>query len=234
MPPDSHVTPAPARTSEPFNALTPACLRHDTDAPENHAPALFHQLPGQTIPATVQHYAERPVSAPWHYAAYFCTANTSSPRRGAAEPSKGDQYFFYVYTGLRRDVRPAGMVFSVAISPVWPSPPLQCHCNATPGTAATSLMLLRRTGTGHHHARHYASYDLLSTVPSSQHAGGGRPSNLHATTLEAAPVRAQDPPQRPNWSKIRRDGRQLRSTARHAFTRRRIVRKPVNCSLLGL
>jgi hypothetical protein len=88
-PPRSHVTPAPACTSEPFNALTPAGLRHDPDAPGNHTPALFHQLPGQTIPAIVQHYVERPVSAPWHCATYFCTANTSSPRRGAAEPSKG-------------------------------------------------------------------------------------------------------------------------------------------------
>jgi hypothetical protein len=75
------------------------------------------------------------VSAPWHCVAYFCTANTSSPRRGTAEPSKGDKYFFHVYTGLHRDVRPAGTVFSVAISPVRPSPPLQrhsVHCSVIP------------------------------------------------------------------------------------------------------
>jgi hypothetical protein len=46
---------------------------------------------GETIPATVRHCAERPMSAPWHCAAYFCTTNTSSPRRGTAEPSKGDK-----------------------------------------------------------------------------------------------------------------------------------------------
>jgi hypothetical protein len=171
------------------------------------------------------------VSAPWHCVAYFCTANTSSPQRGTAEPSKGDKYFSHVHTRLHRDVRPAGTIFSVAISPVRPSPPPQRHCNATPGTAAPSPMLLRRMGTGHRHARHCASYGLPSTAPSSQPAGGGRTSNLYATTLEAAPVRAQDSPQRPNRSKIRRDGRQLHGTARHAFTRRRIVRHA--CKLLS-
>jgi hypothetical protein len=42
--------PAPARTSEPFNDLTPAGLRYDPDAPGNHALALFRQLPGQDHP----------------------------------------------------------------------------------------------------------------------------------------------------------------------------------------
>jgi hypothetical protein len=46
---------------------------------------------------------------------------------GTAEPSNGGECFFYDYTGLHRDVRPAGTVFSVAISPMRPSPPLQRH-----------------------------------------------------------------------------------------------------------
>jgi hypothetical protein len=46
---------------------------------------------------------------------------------GGAEPSKGNKYIFYGYTGLHRDVRPAGTVLSVAISPVRSSPPLQHH-----------------------------------------------------------------------------------------------------------
>jgi hypothetical protein len=163
------------------------------------------------------------VSALWHYAAYFCMANTSSPRRGVAEPSKGDKRFFNIYTGLHRDVRLAGTVFSVAICPVRPSPPLQHHCNATPGTAATSPMLLRRTGVGHRHDCHCASYAPPSTLPSSRPAGSGQTSDLYATTLEADPIWAQDSPRCPNRSKIRRDGRQLRGTARHAFTRGRIV-----------
>jgi hypothetical protein len=140
---------------------------------------------------------------------------------GRQNPRKGDEHFFHVYTGLHRDVRPAGTVFSVAISPVRPSPPLRRHCNATPGTEAPSPTLLRRTGTRHRHARYCASYGLLSTAPSSQHAGSGRMSNLHATTLEAAPVQAQDSPRRPNRSKIRRDSHQLRGIVRHAFTRSR-------------
>jgi hypothetical protein len=134
-----------------------------------------------------------------------------------------DEYFFYVYTGLRSDVRPVGTVFSVAVSPERPSPPLRLHCNATPDTTATSPTLLRRTGTGHRHAHHCASYGLPSTAPSSRPAGSGRKSNLCTTTLEAAPVRAHDSPRCPNRSKIRRDGHQLRGTARHASTRRRIV-----------
>jgi hypothetical protein len=39
----------------------------------------------------------------------------------------GANAFFYNYTGLHRDVRPTGTVFSVAVSPVRPSPPLQRH-----------------------------------------------------------------------------------------------------------
>jgi hypothetical protein len=124
-----------------------------------------HSL-GKTIPVTIQHRAENPVSAPWHCATYFCTANVSSPRRGTAEPSNGGECFFYYYTALHCDVRPAGTVFSVAVSPVRPSPPLQHHarhCGDTP-------MLLKRTGTGRRHACHFTSYDLPSTPPSSRHS----------------------------------------------------------------
>jgi hypothetical protein len=208
--------------SEPFNALTPQdCATTPTRL--GITPQRCSTNPrGKTIPATVQHCAERTMSATWHCAAYFCSTSTSSPRRGTAEPSKGDKYFFYVYIGLHRDVRPARTVFSVAISPVRPSPPLEHHCEATPGTAATSPTMLRCTGTGRRPP---------STPPSSRPAGSGRTSNLYPTTLEAAPVPAQDSPQRPNRSKIRWDGRQFRGTACHAFTHRRIVRH--TCKLLS-
>jgi hypothetical protein len=33
-----------------FNALTPQDARHDPDAPGNHAPVLFHRLPGEGHP----------------------------------------------------------------------------------------------------------------------------------------------------------------------------------------
>jgi hypothetical protein len=56
-------------------------------------------------------------------------------------------------------------------------------------------------------------------------------SNLYASTLEDAPVQAQDSPRRPYRSKIRQDGRQLRGTARHVSTRRKIVRH--TCKLLS-
>jgi hypothetical protein len=98
------------------------------------------------------------------------------------------------------------------------------HCSVTPGTATTSPMLLGRTGTGRRHACHCTSYGPPWTAPSSRPMDNGRTANLYTTSLEAAPVRAQDVPRYPDWNKIRQDGRQLHGTARHASTRRRIVR----------
>jgi hypothetical protein len=104
------------------------------------------------------------------------------------------------------------------------------HCSATPGTVTTSPMLLKHTGTGRRHDHHCTTYGLPLTPPLNQPVGSGRTANLYATTLEVAPVRTQDSPQRPNKSKIRHDDRQLRGTARHAFTCRRTVRHA--CKLL--
>jgi hypothetical protein len=104
------------------------------------------------------------------------------------------------------------------------------HCSTTPGTAATSPTLLECTVTGRRHARHCTSYGPPLTAPSSRPTGGGQTASLYATTLEFAPVRAQDTPRRPNRSEIRQDDRQLRGTARHASTNRRIVRRA--CKLL--
>jgi hypothetical protein len=104
------------------------------------------------------------------------------------------------------------------------------HCSAMPGTATTSLTLLERKGTGRRHARHCTSYRPPLTTPSCRPTGGGRTANHYTTTLEAAPVRAQDSPRRPNRSEIRQDGRQLLGTTRHASTRRRTVRH--DCKLL--
>jgi hypothetical protein len=82
----------------------------------------------------------------------------------------------------------------------WSSPSLSAlcghprHCSATPGTATTSPTLLKHTGTGRRHACHCASYGRPLTAPSNLPAGGGRTANLYTTTLEAAPIRAQDTP----------------------------------------
>jgi hypothetical protein len=61
------------------------------------------------------------------------------------------------------------------------------------------------------------------TAPSSRPPGGSRTTNHYAATLEAAPVRVQDTPRRLDWSRICQGVRQLRGTARHASTRRKIV-----------
>jgi hypothetical protein len=97
------------------------------------------------------------------------------------------------------------------------------HCSAAPGTATTSPTLSKRMGTGRRHARHCTSYGPPSTLPSSRLADGGRAANVRTTTLEDAPVWAQNSPRRPNRSEILQDGRQLRGTARHALQRRRTV-----------
>jgi hypothetical protein len=105
------------------------------------------------------------------------------------------------------------------------------HCSATRGTATTSPTLLEHTGMGRCHSCHCTSYGPPLTAPSSRPAGSGRTTNLYTTTLEATPVRAQDAPRRPKWSKICQDGRQPRGTASHASTRRGIVRH--TCKLLS-
>jgi hypothetical protein len=88
----------------------------------------------------------------------------------------------------------------------------------------TSPMLLDRTGTRCHHDRHCAAYGRPVDGNLELAHGGGQTTNHYAATLEVAPVRTQDTPRRPDWSKIRKDGRQLRGTSRHASTRRKIVR----------
>jgi hypothetical protein len=102
------------------------------------------------------------------------------------------------------------------------------HCSAPPRTATTSPTLLGHTGTGRRRARHCTSYGPPWTSPSNRPADNGRTANLYTTTLEAAPVRAQDGPRRHDRNKIRQDGRQLCGTARHASTRRRIVQHACN------
>jgi hypothetical protein len=104
------------------------------------------------------------------------------------------------------------------------------HCNATPGTVTTFPMLLECTGTGRRHDRHCAAYGCPVDGTLEPARGGGRTTNHCTATLEAAPVRAQDAPRHPDWSRIRQDDRQLRGTARHACTRRKTVRHA--CKLL--
>jgi hypothetical protein len=91
-------------------------------------------------------------------------------------------------------------------------------------------MLLECTGTGRRHDCHCAAYGLPVDDTLELVCGGGRTTNHYAVTLEAIPVRAQDKPRRLGWGRIRQDGRQLHGTARHASTRRKIVRHA--CKLL--
>jgi hypothetical protein len=172
-----------------FNALTPQdCATTLTRLGITPRRCSTDSL-GKTIPATIQHCAERPVSAQWHCAAYFRTANTSSPRRGGRRnPRMGANVFSMttqdctVTSGQRERSSPS-------LSALCGHPR---HCSATPGTATTSPMLLERMGTGRRHARDCTSYGPPLTAPSSRPTGGGRTANLYTTTLEVTPVRAQD------------------------------------------
>jgi hypothetical protein len=177
----------------------------------------FANSQGEAIPAAVQHCAARPVSAPWHCAAYPRTANTPHPQRGAGGTL---EYLLRAYAGPRRDVRPAGSVIVVAISPVRPSPPLPHHA----GRCGDIPAQLGRTGTRHRHNGHCATYGLPvnGTLELAHH--GGRSTNYCAAALEAAPVQAQDAPRHLNGSRIRQNDRQLRGTVRHTATCIEIVR----------
>jgi hypothetical protein len=85
---------------------------------------------------------------------------------------------------------------------------------------------IKHAGTGRRHACYCTSYGSLSTTPSSPPEDAL--VNHHASTLEVAPVQAQDTPRRRDWSKIRQDGRQLYGTVRHTATRVEIVRHACN------
>jgi hypothetical protein len=100
---------------------------------------------------------------------------------------------------------------------VRPSPPLLRHA----AHCYNCFDAIEHAGTGRLHACHCTSYGPLSTAPSSPLEDA--PVNHYASTLEVAPVQAQDTPRRRNWSKIRQDGRQLCGTVRHTATRREIV-----------
>jgi hypothetical protein len=112
-----------------FNAPTPQDAHHDPGTPGSRAPVLFHRLPGEGHPRHGVALCDEASVSPVTMCAYFCTANAPSPRRGGGETL---ECFSRDYTGLRRDVRPAGAVFPVAVNPVRPSPPLQRqagHCD---------------------------------------------------------------------------------------------------------
>jgi hypothetical protein len=101
---------------------------------------------------------------------------------------------------------------------VRPSPPLLRHATHCYNCSDA----IEHAGTGCRHACYCTSYGSSSTAPSSP--PGDAPVNHYASTLEAAPVQAQDTPRRRDWSKIRQDGHQLHGTVRHAATRSEIVR----------
>jgi hypothetical protein len=82
---------------------------------------------------------------------------------------------------------------------------------------------IEHAGTGRHHTCHCSLYGPLSMAPSSPLEA--TPVNHYASTLEAAPVRAQDAPRHRDWNQIRQDGHQLYCTVCHTATRIEIVQR---------
>jgi hypothetical protein len=100
------------------------------------------------------------------------------------------------------------------------------HCSTTPDAVATSRRCWDVRGQDIATTATVPRTGLPSTVPSNcPPPHGGRSTNRYTVTLEAAPVQAQDASRRLNRSRIRQDGRQLRSTVRHTATRLEIVQR---------
>jgi hypothetical protein len=101
------------------------------------------------------------------------------------------EYLLRAYTGPRRDVRSAGSVIPVDVSPMRPSPPLPHQA----GRCGDIPALLGRAGTRHRHNGHCATYGLPvnGTLELAHHVrackllppwpikGGGAPSRRGQT-----------------------------------------------------
>jgi hypothetical protein len=136
--------------------------------------------------------------------------------RGQRNPRRDDTPLLCARTGRRHDVKPAGTVFSVAISPVRPSLPLQRHFSTTPATAPPCLTLWKHAAKGHRHASHCTLYGPVSMAPSNPHADSPlrhSPRNHSWRRTGRAMMLAR--------SGIHQDNHLLHGTVRHASTRRR-------------
>jgi hypothetical protein len=166
-----------------FNALTPAGIQ----VKGKPTPLRAWESCPATAPPTPRHYAtlcgvvsNRP-AALYHPLPYG--------RRPA--PSKKDsgtlEGITHNYFAPARD--------DAVMSGQWEgSPPSPSALCGHPGHCTTIPDAMEHAAIGHRHASHCTSYSLPSTAPSCRPAGGGLTSALYATTLEAAPVRAQDAP----------------------------------------
>jgi hypothetical protein len=158
--------------------------------PGNHIPTLFDQ------PALCGHprrCAGRPVS----FHDTVPPTPVPPPRRplerGRRHPRKRYDHLLCTRRGRRCDVTLAGRVFPITSGPVRPSPPL-CrhprHCSVIPITVGTQV-----DGTSPHPPL-CSPWSSVSLALES--AYGWRPSkSSSATTLEATPGQAHDPPRRP-------------------------------------
>jgi hypothetical protein len=94
--------------------------------------------------------------------------------KGRRSPRREDERLLHARTGLRRDVRTVGAVTSVAIGPVWPSPPSRRH----PGHCITIPDAVEACGdkTPQRRLLCLVRPHVNSTLESSR----GRPSNKRA------------------------------------------------------
>jgi hypothetical protein len=112
-----------------------------------------------------------------------------SKKDGGALEGKTDDYATPAQ-GQHRDVGPAGPVTSIAISPVWPSPPSQHHpghCITIPNTVGGGATRRRHTG-------RCAPCGLSSATPSNRCTDDDQTGDPYTATLETAPGRIQGTP----------------------------------------
>jgi hypothetical protein len=130
-----------------FNALTPQDAHHDSNTPENHAPVLFRQLPrGNPSPPLCSTMRQG-----------RCQLRDTVPptpvrlTRRALEGGGGTlECLSCADAGPHRDIRPAGSVIPVVVSPVRPSPPQLHHagrCGDIPTLLGTRRQDIATTAT---------------------------------------------------------------------------------------
>jgi hypothetical protein len=211
-----HTAPIPAHPTEPFNALTHAGTRRPSDAPGNHTPALFRQLPSAPSPPLCDAVRQGRCQSRDTVPPTLVRLMRRALERGRRNPQKGTD----VHSTLARD-------YAVTSGRRGPSPPSPSvlythprHHNTISSTAAPSPTLWGYGATRHHHVVSYAPYGLPSVAPSSQRADDDSTGDFNTTTLEATLGRAQSMPGRSTGSQIRQDSCLLHGIVRHATTRR--------------
>jgi hypothetical protein len=199
------VTPAPTPPTRALIAMArrgrsgqKANPRHSgpLTPPGNHILALFRK---PTLCGHSRHCVGRPVSTPWHCAAYSRTVSMSPPSKkdGGTLERGTDAY-------LTPALDNAVTLDQKSASPL--SPLALCGhprcCITISSITAPSAALWEPGTTRHRHDCCCASTGLPSAAPSSQRTDGNQMGSSRTATLEAAPGRVQGSQRRPTEARF--------------------------------